>query len=112
MKLKERLIPEIVVEIDYHDIPLSQILEFFDVISNGRGIEFDPYEKDLEKLLLLNNVIEPMNKNFAVSLNNMTFDRGENYNKFREEFYDLYNKMDFKQLSRERKLKELIDESI
>jgi len=115
MKLKEILLPEIVIEIDGLDIPSTQILEFFDIISLYDSISFLETEENLMNFLLVNNIIQKDTtyKTFVnFSSINLKYTYGKNYKKFREEFYDLWLKMDRKQLSRERKLKELSNESI
>jgi len=116
MKLKEKLIIEVVVELYGFDIPLTQVLEFIDVISTSNVICFEPHEKDLMDALLVNNVIQEhsdYSHQYASSkFIDLTFTYGENYKEFEEELYYLYNKMDRKKLSRERKLKELSNESV
>lgn len=112
MKFKERLIPEIVVEIDGNEIPLSQINEFLDVILENNAVRFDSWEKILSEVLVKLDVIYIEGNTGSYQFEERVFRKSDKFEEFQANFYDLYNKMDRKQLSRERKLKELTDESI
>ncbi len=116
MKLKEKLIPHVYIEIDGYDMPVREVVDIINLAYEINYSEYDSYfhfdnwEENLKNVLVGRNLIECVSQGKTLRDTDYIITSKEEFKKFKREFWDLYNEMDRKQLSRERKLKELTNE--